>query len=778
MRPAEAATSFQIPDVGGRGGLGRTLLTAFLVLAILPLSAISWYATTRSRQNIQQEVLGRLSSIAALKETQILDWAEAQQAQVAALADGAEISAAIFEADHGNREAATNHLAVAIGASSLLTIALVAQDGAVVAASDPALIGQGLSPPQPGAPPRMALTEGGTVTLFYPLPAQGDGEPYILAAWPATDTLREILAEKVGLGETGEIYLTTVSTAIPSDHASSVALAAAASPPDGLYENASGVPVIGVHRRLPALNATLVVEQAQEEAFAGNDAVVTAVIVATLAVALGAAISAALVARRITHPIVRLTGSVVRIASGDLSQRVQITSRDEIGILAYVFNHMAAELEALYNDLEEKVAQRTQLLQQANYQIQRRAIQMQATIEVGQAMTSILEPDSLLKQVVRLIQDRFVYSQVAIYTSDGPGQPLALRAAAGDANTSYASDQPVPRLVQRAYNEGAPATESHLQPITVGPPARYVRFEVALPLRVGERTIGVLDVQSTEPEGFDADDLSALQSVAYQLAIALENARAYAVEREAAERLRQTEQFKRNFLANMSHELRTPLTNILGFSRLMLKESNGPLPPRQREDLQIIYHNGEHLLGLINDLLDISQIEAGLMELNAKEIQVGELIHSVMATASALVRGKDITLREEVPAGLPTVQADPARIRQVLLRLLANAAKFTEQGTITVRARANNGQIEISVSDSGVGVPPEDRERIFREFEQGTLEGGRRPNGAGLGLALSKEFVEMHGGRMWVESEIGKGSTFGFTLPVRPTPQQATLANG
>jgi signal transduction histidine kinase/HAMP domain-containing protein len=486
-------------------------------------------------------------------------------------------------------------------------------------------------------------------------------------------------------------------------------------------------------------------------------------------VALGTAVLAAVLTRQITQPIVRLTKSALSVAEGDLDQNVPVKSRDEIGILAYVFNRMTADLKALYEDLEGKVAQRTALLQSANYQIQRRAIQMQASVEVGQAVTSILDSDQLLEQVVQVVRSRFVYSHVAVYTANGGGEHLHLRAYAGDADPFHDGLVPVdvPGPVGQAFREGGAVVESRPIPITVGPPTSYVSSEVALPLRLGDRTLGVLDVQSTDEEGVDQDDVSVLQNVAHQITIALENARAYAVEREAVERLKELDLSKRRFLANMSHELRTPLTNILGFSRLMLKGISGPLTEQQHSDLQIVYQDSQHLLGLINDLLDISHIEAGLMELEFQEVDLAQLIQSVMATASALVRDKNVELHQEIAPDMPKVEVDVARIRQVLLRLLANAAKFTEQGSITVRAWPADGQAMVSVSDTGVGILEEDQERIFERFEQGTLENGRRPDGAGLGLALSKQFVEMHGGRIWVESEVGKGATFTFSLPLR-----------
>jgi signal transduction histidine kinase len=294
-----------------------------------------------------------------------------------------------------------------------------------------------------------------------------------------------------------------------------------------------------------------------------------------------------------------------------------------------------------------------------------------------------------------------------------------------------------------------------------------VRAEAALPLIVREEVLGVLNVLTVKPEGIDRDTVSVLSSVASQVAIALDNARVYRNEREARERLKHAEEMRSRFLSHMSRELREPLTNITGFCRLILNGLDGPISDLQRQDLQIILANSEHLLGLINDLLDVSQIEAGLMELHFQELDLQAMIKSVMATASALVRDRDIQLIREVE-DLPPVKADAARMRQVLLKLLTNAAKFTQAGTITVRAWSEDHRVFVSVSDTGNGIPVEDQRRIFEQFEQGTTGAGRHPNGAGLGLALSKQFVEMHGGEIWVESAVGIGSTFTFSLPLEP----------
>jgi signal transduction histidine kinase len=287
---------------------------------------------------------------------------------------------------------------------------------------------------------------------------------------------------------------------------------------------------------------------------------------------------------------------------------------------------------------------------------------------------------------------------------------------------------------------------------------------------MGDQVIGVLDILSTDSgQDFDEDTISVLQNVANQTTIALQNARAYAKAKETAERLHELDTFRSQFLANMSHELREPLTNIIGFSRLILKGLDGPITEQQQHDLQIIYANSQHLLGLINDLLDISQIEAGMMELQFQKIDLREVIRSVMATTSALVRDKDVELIRRIPSDLPPIQADPTRIRQVLLHLLTNAAQSTQAGHIAVTVQAKCEEIEVSVTDTGSGILPDDQAHIFDRFENGQLGNAARPGSYGLGLALSKEFVEMHGGKIWVTSDVNAGTTFTFTLPLIPS---------
>jgi signal transduction histidine kinase len=247
--------------------------------------------------------------------------------------------------------------------------------------------------------------------------------------------------------------------------------------------------------------------------------------------------------------------------------------------------------------------------------------------------------------------------------------------------------------------------------------------------------------------------------------IAIENVRLFR-ELEAANRhLKAASQHKSEFLANMSHELRTPLNAIIGFSELLSERLYGDLNEKQEEYLKDIHASGQHLLSLINDILDLSKIEAGRMELELTDFHLPTALDNALILIRERAGRRAIALHMTTDERLDYVRADERKIGQVVLNLLSNAIKFTpEGGRIEVRAKAVAGSVEISVSDTGVGIAPEDQEAIFEEFRQvGTA--AKKVEGTGLGLALSRKFIELHGGRIWVKSEVGAGATFTFTLP-------------
>lgn len=241
---------------------------------------------------------------------------------------------------------------------------------------------------------------------------------------------------------------------------------------------------------------------------------------------------------------------------------------------------------------------------------------------------------------------------------------------------------------------------------------------------------------------------------------------------EARATAEQANQLKSQFLANMSHELRTPLNSIINFTRILSSGMRGPVNEEQLDYLNRVRLSGEHLLGLINDILDLSKIEAGRMELYTEPLQISEIIQGVTATAAGLIKGKPIELCQEIATSLPAVEADRTRLRQILLNLLSNAAKFTESGTITIRASQEDSFLILSVADTGIGIAAEHLATVFEEFRQIDGETNRRYEGTGLGLTICRRLVELHGGRIWAESTPNAGTTFSFSLPILAAPPQ------
>jgi signal transduction histidine kinase len=294
-----------------------------------------------------------------------------------------------------------------------------------------------------------------------------------------------------------------------------------------------------------------------------------------------------------------------------------------------------------------------------------------------------------------------------------------------------------------------------------------VRALLAVPMLREGHLIGSLVVARNTPGDFAADTIDLLRTFATQSALAIQNARLF---QEIADKSRQLEvasQHKSEFLANMSHELRTPLNAVIGFSEVLSEGMFGQLNEKQEEYARDIYSSGQHLLSLINDILDLSKIEAGRMELEVTEFHLPAALDNALTLVRERASRRGIALGMTVDERLGEIQADERKIRQVVLNLLSNAIKFTpEGGRIEVRAAPVDGSVEVSVSDTGVGIAPEDQEAIFEEFKQvGTA--AKKVEGTGLGLALSRKFIELHGGRIWVKSEVGVWSTFTFTIPVR-----------
>src|SRR5262249_54841661 len=261
--------------------------------------------------------------------------------------------------------------------------------------------------------------------------------------------------------------------------------------------------------------------------------------------------------------------------------------------------------------------------------------------------------------------------------------------------------------------------------------------------------------------------IALLKTFATQSALAIQNARLYREIEVKSRELETASRHKSEFLANMSHELRTPLNAIIGFSEVLSERLFGEINEKQAEYLGDILQSGQHLLSLINDILDLSKIEAGRMELELSDFDLPGTIENTLTLVRERAIRHGIALGRMVDERLGTIRADERKVKQVLLNLLSNALKFTpEGGRIDVRAALRDGVAEVSVTDTGIGISPEDQEAVFEEFRQvGTAS--KKVEGTGLGLAISRKFIELHGGKIWVTSQVGTGSTFAFTLPLQ-----------
>jgi signal transduction histidine kinase/CheY-like chemotaxis protein len=416
---------------------------------------------------------------------------------------------------------------------------------------------------------------------------------------------------------------------------------------------------------------------------------------------------------------------------------------------------------------------------------------LSAAAEIGRLVTSTLDLNTIFSRTVNLVSERFGYYHAAIFVMEEAGFNAILREATGSVGAEMrakAHSLPINdrSVVGKVALTGEPVIINDTRrdsTFKLNPLLPETLAEAAIPLRVGNRIIGALDIQSTLAGAFAQDDLSVLQILSDQVAIAIDNARSYELSQQAVSEMREIDQIKTQFLANMSHELRTPLNSIIGFSRVILKGIDGPITDLQQQDLTAIYNSGQHLLGLINDVLDLAKIEAGKMELSFDEINLTDIISSVMSTASGLVKDKSIKLVRNIQGEIPPVRADAIRIRQVLLNLLSNAAKFTDEGEIIVDVSVQPGptghaEILISVSDTGPGISPEDQEKLFQAFSQVDNSPTRKTGGTGLGLSISQQLIQMHGGRIGVHSALGQGSTFYFTLPIYRAEEEKVQSFG
>ncbi len=465
------------------------------------------------------------------------------------------------------------------------------------------------------------------------------------------------------------------------------------------------------------------------------------------------------VGQSISRPIVELTETATVMAQGQLDRQIKLNRKDEIGQLAAAFNSMSAQLRDFINSLETRVAERTR--------------DLEAAADVSRQISTVLALDKLLAQVVELTRQRFNLYHVFVFLLNENGDTLEMASVTGGLIKLFTPEErniaceARPSIVAQAAREKQAVVVNDVQTnpnyLSLAPVAQ-TRSEVAVPMILGDKLIGVMDFESTHPDYFGADDVRVFTSLAQQVAVAVNNARLFAEQLRVAEELRQLEQMKTRFLSSMSHELRTPLNAVINFGLLMRDGAYGEVNEGQLSALNMIISSGEHLLSLVNDVLDMSKIEAGRMSFYMEDIDLKPELQQAVETARGLIGERDTQLIVNIPHSLPKIHGDKRRLRQLFLNLLSNAVKFTNS-KIVVQVEHKDSHLVISVVDDGPGVPQDSVERIFEAFHQ-TPSGVEQGTGTGLGLPISRYFAEAHGGKLWVESVSGEGATFYLSLPI------------
>jgi signal transduction histidine kinase/DNA-binding response OmpR family regulator len=533
-----------------------------------------------------------------------------------------------------------------------------------------------------------------------------------------------------------------------------------------------GREVLAIHAPLASLGWLVFIERPLEEAFAPLRAkIARSVVVLLLGLALSV-LATVLLARRMVAPIRRLQEGAARVGSGELDHRIDIRTGDELEALAAEFNSAAAQLQDSHRNLEQKVEQRTE-------ELTRSVSELRALGDVVQAVNSSLDVQQVLITIVTHAVELSHAKEGTIYEYDEAEEVFAPRANYGASQAMIeALHESRIRLgdttVGRCAESRAPV---QLPDVDKGTGYRLrdllmregIRSVLAVPLLREDRAIGALVIRRAVAGEFPQPVVDLLQTFAAQSVLAIQNARLFREIQEKSEELAAASQHKSQFLANMSHELRTPLNAIIGVTEMLLEDARELKRDDEIEPLDRVMRAGRHLLALINDILDLSKIEAGKMDLHLESFPIAPLIGDVLNTMQPLAEKSGNELVVNCPADVGSMSADQTRVRQALLNLVSNANKFTERGRVTVnvrRAPDDGGDwINMAVADTGIGMAPEQVERLFQQFVQADTSTTRKYGGTGLGLAISRQFCQMMGGDITVESEVGRGSTFTIRLP-------------
>jgi len=753
------------------------LVAYFSLLSIVTVLVVAVSANTRSRDALRKSVIDRLDVATSLKESQVNQWVDNQRRDVILMTQLPDLiinSEIAFTKDRESPEfkaSVDSMQRFMVNVSSvkpnIRQISILTNNGITIVSTDKQKEGKY----QPLGNTTTYFTRDQSriiVPNFYISPISGKAAMTFAA--PLTNKsgdrigvvavdldlqgVDDIIRERTGLGASGETYLVgrlstrnvlisgtgTDNEELAKDIKSDgIAAAALGKDGEGLYNNYKSTPVLGSYIWIDNLNLALLAEISQAEAFEPADRLARDILLIGLSSA-GILLTAVyLIARRISQPILAIADAANQVSGGNLDSQAPVLTDDEIGILAIAFNQMTSQLRASGDQLadysrtlEQKVEQRT--------------------------------------SEIKAIIDNMVDGLVVVNSKDQVTQfNPALAGMIGVSSKAIS--------MAKSYREIFKDEEiTNLVTSTRENPKQVFSEEFSLPeRRIGKAVATSIFSESKTSEGIllEANYLDTVILI-----------RDITAEKEV-------DRMKTDFISTVSHELRTPLTSVLGFAKLIqkkLEESIFPLIQtddkkvnrsiRQvTENIKIIVSEGTRLTKLINEVLDVAKIEAGKMQWNMQPLAISEVIDRAFSATSALFEQKDLTPVREIESDLPDVNGDKDRLIQVVINLISNAVKFTDRGSVTCRVTQDDQSLIISVIDQGVGISEADQPKVFEKFKQVGDTLTDKPQGTGLGLPISKEIVAYHGGKIWVESEVGKGSTFSFTLPISVESDQIPAIN-